>query len=98
LTCIIAAKVVEALAAYHAALQVWTRERSPLPLAMAQNNIGNALWSLGERQSGTARLEEAVAAHRAALLERLVAQLKIIWIRYHVTANRWRVGAAKPTC
>ena len=36
---------------------------------MTQNNLGNALATLGERESGTARLEEAVAAYRAALEE-----------------------------
>ena len=36
---------------------------------MIQINLGNALWRLGERESGTARLEEAVAAYRAALTE-----------------------------
>ena len=34
---------------------------------MTQNNLGLALLTLGERESGTARLEEAVAAYRAAL-------------------------------
>ena len=34
---------------------------------MTHNNLGNVLHSLGERESGTARLEEAVAAYRAAL-------------------------------
>ncbi len=34
---------------------------------MTQNNLGNALETLGEREEGTARLEEAVAAYRAAL-------------------------------
>jgi len=34
-----------------------------------QNNLGLALARLGERESGTARLEEAVAAFRAALEE-----------------------------
>jgi hypothetical protein len=33
----------------------------------ARTNLGNALWKLGERESGTARLEQAVAAYRAAL-------------------------------
>ena len=32
-------------------------------------NLGIALRALGERESGTARLEEAVAAYRAALEE-----------------------------
>ena len=36
---------------------------------MTQNNLGNALQSLGERESGTARLEQAVEANRAALEE-----------------------------
>jgi hypothetical protein len=35
---------------------------------MTQNNLGNALWTLGARESGTAQLEQAVAAYRAALL------------------------------
>ncbi len=41
----------------------------PLDWAVTQNNLGNALATLGERESGTARLEEAVAAYRAALAE-----------------------------
>jgi tetratricopeptide (TPR) repeat protein len=36
---------------------------------MSQNNLGVALRALGERESGAARLEEAVAAHRHALQE-----------------------------
>ena len=44
-----------------------TRERVPLDWAMTQNNRGTALRDLGERESGTARLEEAVAAYRVAL-------------------------------
>jgi tetratricopeptide (TPR) repeat protein len=35
--------------------------------AMTQNNLGGALQTLGDRESGTARFEEAVAAFRAAL-------------------------------
>jgi hypothetical protein len=31
-----------------------------------QNNLGNAIARLGERESGTARVEQAVAAYRAA--------------------------------
>jgi hypothetical protein len=34
---------------------------------MTQNNLGAALQTLGEREDGTARLDEAVAAYRAAL-------------------------------
>jgi hypothetical protein len=34
---------------------------------MTQNNLGDALETLGEREIGTARLEEAVAAYSWAL-------------------------------
>jgi hypothetical protein len=45
------------------------RQGATLDWAAAQNDLGNALQSLGERENGTARLEEAVAAYRAALEE-----------------------------
>jgi hypothetical protein len=45
----------------------------------AHNNLGNALWTLGERESGTARLEEAVAAYRAALEERTRERVPLYW-------------------
>ena len=57
----------------------WTRERVPLDWAMTQNNLGNALATLGERESGTARLEEAVAAYRAALEERTRERVPLDW-------------------
>ena len=50
-------------------LNLMPRERKPLDWATTQNNLGNALSTLGERESGTARLEEAVAAYRDALTE-----------------------------
>jgi hypothetical protein len=39
----------------------------PLDWALTQNNLGNALMKLGERESGTIRLEEAVAAYDAVV-------------------------------
>src|SRR6266852_5860184 len=48
-------------------------------LAITQNNLGNALWGLGERESGTARLEEAVAAYRAALEENTRERVPLDW-------------------
>jgi hypothetical protein len=53
--------------AYRAALQVRTRDGVPLDWAATQNNLGAALVALGERESGTAHLEEAVAAWEACL-------------------------------
>jgi hypothetical protein len=37
---------------------------------MTQHNLGNALSTLGARENGTRRLDEAVAAYCAALQER----------------------------
>jgi tetratricopeptide (TPR) repeat protein len=56
-----------------------TRARVPLDRAMTQMNLGKALEALGERESGTARLEEAVAAHRAALEEFTRARVPLQW-------------------
>ena len=55
------------MAAYREALKEFTRDRVPLDWARTQHNLGNALSRLGERESGTARLEEAVAALKDAL-------------------------------
>ena len=60
-------RLEQAVQAYRAALEVRTRERVPLDWAMTQNNLGAALRTLGELESGTERLEQAVQAHRAAL-------------------------------
>ena len=46
---------------------------------MTQNNLGTALWRLGERESGTARLEEAVAAYREALKESTRERVPLDW-------------------
>jgi len=51
----------------------------PLHWARTQNNLGNALARLGERESGTARLEEAVTAYRAALEERTRERVPLDW-------------------
>jgi hypothetical protein len=56
-----------------------TRERVPLDWAQTQNNLGVALKDLGELESGTARLEEAVAAYRAALQERTRERVPLQW-------------------
>jgi tetratricopeptide (TPR) repeat protein len=51
----------------------------PLDWAQTQSNLGLALWRLGERESGTARLEEAVAAYRDALKERTRERVPLDW-------------------
>jgi predicted component of type VI protein secretion system len=51
----------------------------PLDWASTQNNLGNALRALGGRESGTARLEEALAAFRVALEERTRERVPLQW-------------------
>ena len=45
------------------------------------NNLGNALQKLGERESGTTRLEQAVDAFRDALRERTRERMPLDWAR-----------------
>ena len=52
---------------------------SPDERGMAQDNLGTALSTLGERESGTARLEEAVAAYRDALTEWTRERVPLQW-------------------
>jgi hypothetical protein len=42
----------------------------PLDWARTQYRLGNALETFGEREAGTAHLQEALAAYHQALLER----------------------------
>ena len=56
-----------------------TRDRVPLQWAGTQSNLGHALAARGERESGTARLEEAVAAYRAALEEYKRDRVPLDW-------------------
>ncbi len=42
-------------------------------------NLGAALTRLGERESGTGKLEEAVAAYREALKERTRERVPLDW-------------------
>ena len=46
---------------------------------IAQDNLGTALSTLGERESGTARLTEAVAAYRDALEELTRERVPLDW-------------------
>ena len=64
---------------YRAALDDRTHAACPFEWAATQLNLGGALWTLGERESGTARLKEAVAAYRAALEERTRERAPLQW-------------------
>jgi hypothetical protein len=69
----------DAIALYRALIPLMQRAERPLDWAMTQNNLGNALQTLGQRESGTARLEEAVAAYRAALEEWSRERVPLDW-------------------
>ena len=73
------ARLEQAVAAYHAALEEYSRDRAPHQWALTQNNLGNALATLGEREGDTERLEEAVAAYRAALEEYIRDRAPLQW-------------------
>ena len=55
------------------------RATDPDEAGMAGNDLGIALQTLGEREAGTKRLEEAVTAYRAALEERTRVRVPLDW-------------------
>src|SRR5262245_12096262 len=55
--------LLSAIERYNRLVQLTPRERVPLDWAATQNNLGNALSRLGERERETAKLEEAVVAY-----------------------------------
>jgi len=70
------------------------RERAPLEWAEGQKNLGIVLSTLGEREGGTAKLEQAVAAYREALKENIRERVPLEWA---MTQNRlgvtlWYLG------
>jgi tetratricopeptide (TPR) repeat protein len=73
--------LLEAIRVYLTARGERSREEAPLDWAMTQDNLGNALWALGQRGSGTARLDEAVTAYRAALEERTREHVPLDWAK-----------------
>jgi len=51
--------LLSAIERYERLVELMPREQVPLIWAETQNSLGNALSSFGERQNGTAKLEEA---------------------------------------
>ena len=58
---------------------IQTRAQGADETGAALNDLGIALESLGQRETGTARLEQAVAAYRDALLERTRDRVPLAW-------------------
>ncbi|MCA8902945.1 MAG: hypothetical protein KDA53_17030, partial [Hyphomonas sp.] len=77
------AALADAIAAYREALKEYTRERVPLDWAMTQNNLGNALATLGTRGDDNA-LRDAAICYRLALEEFTDARASA----YHGVASR----------
>jgi tetratricopeptide (TPR) repeat protein len=73
------AALISAIERRKVLLEVMPRERVPLDWAMTETSLGITLRALGERESGTARLEEAVAAFRAALAECTRDRVPLAW-------------------
>ena len=70
------------MAAYLAALEVYTRAAHPVRWAITQNNLGNALADQGaltEGPAGAALLAGAAAAYRAALEVHTRAARPVDW-------------------
>jgi tetratricopeptide (TPR) repeat protein len=64
--------LADAAKAFRATLAVWTREREPFRWAATENNLGDVLVALGERESGESsitHLQQAVSAYDDALGE-----------------------------
>ncbi len=73
------AALVSASDRYKALLLLRSRERVPLQWATTQMNLGTVLETRGERESGTGKLEEAVAAYREALKEFTRERVPLQW-------------------
>jgi len=73
------AAALSAIERYRHLVLLRPRPAFPRDWAMTQNNLGLALRTLGERESGTARLEEAVTAFREALQENPRARAPLQW-------------------
>ena len=64
---------------YRQLLAFWNRDSKMLEWAMTQNNLGNTLMLLGERESGTENLHLAVAAYQQALEEYTREKVPLKW-------------------
>jgi len=82
-TNIAAARHLQAVAAFQRALQAISREKVPLQWASVQNNLANALQSLGFRQKdgaqALANYRLAIAAQESALEEMTRERAPLMW-------------------
>ena len=59
-----------------------------------QNNLGNALRTLGQRENSTGRLEQAVDAYRTSLEERTRERVPLEWAttQNNLGSALWSLG------
>ena len=96
----------QAVAAYNEVLKEFIREHVPLYWAATQNNLGAVLATLGElevtlgeRESGTERLKQAVVAYNEVLKEYTHDRMPLDWARTQnnlgnvlATLSKWEIG------
>ena len=61
--------LLKAIETYQTILDAQSRKHVPFKWAEIQNDLGNAFWTLGQRETDTERLEQAINAFQAALEE-----------------------------
>ncbi|WP_164743007.1 caspase family protein [Mesorhizobium sp. Z1-4] len=79
--------VQQAMAAYRASLQIWTRSSDPLSWAKVQMKIGDALHELAQMNAGQRHTRDAIVAYREAVavlpdgaFDRTISQYKLAFL------------------
>src|SRR5690606_30768283 len=73
--------LVAALAAYHAAAALTSRDRAPLEWALVEDRMGQATQTLGERLASEDTLQAALSHYEAALSERTEVAAPLEWAK-----------------
>ncbi len=73
--------LVAALAAYHAAAALTSRDRAPLEWALVEDRMGQATQTLGERLASEDTLQAALSHYEAALSERTEVAAPLDWAK-----------------
>ncbi len=86
------ARLLQAVDAFRSALEVRTRESTPLHWATVQNNLGIAFARLGEREAAPPAWKQAVEAFRSALKVRTRESVPFYWA---MTQNNLGIALAR---
>lgn len=69
----------KAVSAYRCALRVWTKDCHRVDWSMAKQNLGLALFSLAQMETGTRRLKQAAAALESSAEIRTLQAMPLKW-------------------